>query len=495
MSMSRWHCWRVLVVGVWLSTVGVPSSYAQGRVAELVQAVKTGDTAAVRRLLREPANVNLSEADGTTPLHWAVRADREELIRMLLAAGADAGASNRYGVTPLGLAATNGSETAIRVLLEAKADPNTTLAEGETVLMRAARTGSTGAVSALLDAGADVNASEAWLGETALMWAAAENHADAVQLLLDRGARIDARSAPVDFGELRYPSTGLVRMVLPRGQWTALMFAARQGALDAARVIAKSGADLQARDPDGVTALVIAILNAHYDLADMLLSLGADPDVADSSGRAALYAAVDMNTLAPMFSRPLPRPTGKLNALSLAAKLLAAGADANLALARPLPPRHHNPGDRSLGKGATPFMRAAQAADVAMMRLLLDAGADPLRRQENGTTALMIAVAGRGRTDDDGEAPAQKDPTGAVKLVIEAGADVNAADTDGNTALHRAVTARNSPLVRLLIERGANPMARNKRDQTPLVLATVGRGGDANQEILNLLKAAAGSER
>ena len=161
------------------------------------------------------------------------------------------------------------------------------------------------------------------------------------------------------------------------------------------RVLARAGADLQAQDPDGVTALVIAILNAHYDLADMLVSLGADPDVADSSGRAALYATVDMNTLAPMFSRPRPRPSGRLNALALAAKLLSAGADANLPLTRALPPRHHNPGDRSLGKGATPFMRAAQAGDVAMMRLLLDAGADPLRQQENGTTALMMAVAGR----------------------------------------------------------------------------------------------------
>jgi ankyrin repeat protein len=486
--MRGWCGWIIVFTGVL-------ASYGQARAPELTRAVQGGDATLVRSLLQRKADVNAREADGTTPLHWAVRADRQELIRMLLVAGADARAANRYGVTPLALASINGSESAVRLLLEAGADPNTTLAEGETALMRAARTGATGVIGALLDAGADANAAESWFGENALMWAAAENHPAAVQLLLDRGARVDARSAPVDFGELKYPSTGLVRMVLPRGQWTPLMYAAREGAADSVRVLARAGADLDAQDPDGVTPLVIAILNAHYDLAATLVDLGARPDVADSSGRAALYAAVDMHTLAPMFSRPLPKSSSTLNALSLAAKLLAAGADANLALGRPLPPRHHNPGDRNLGKGATAFMRAAQTADVAMMRLLLDAGANARQQQADGTTALMLAVAGRGGGDDDeGISSAASDASEAVRLCLAAGTDVNAATTSGDTALHRAVIKGNVDVVRILLEHGANPTTRNKRDQTPMTLAA-GTGADSSAEIVRLLEAAAGRTR
>ena len=490
--MMRQPAWRgsLLLLGAFVLT-----SAGRADASDLIRAVQAGDRMLVRTLLQKPAVVNEAEADGTTALHWAVRSDDGELIQMLLAAGASPTAPNRYGVTPLALAATNGSGDAIRALLKAGADPNTRLSEGETVLMRAARTGSVPALRALVEQGAEVNAAEAWLGETALMWAAAGNHADAVRFLLAAGAQADARSKPIAFGELKYPATGLVRMVLPRGNWTPLMFAARQGAADAARALVEGGGDLDARDPDGVTPLVLAVLNAHYDLAALLVELGADPDVADQTGRTALYAAVDMHTLPRMFSRPAPRPSGRLDAVALAARLLDGGADPNLALTRPLGPRHHNPGDRSLGEGSTPFMRAAQSGDLAMMRLLVSRGADPKLAQNNGTTALMLAASGRVAEEDEDTGPDQGGGTGAIDLCLEVGIEVNAAAANGDTALHRAVANGAVAAVRRLLERGANVSPRNARKQSPLDLAPSIRSADARSAILALLQGAGDSGR
>jgi ankyrin repeat protein len=488
MAMTHRLSWRasLLLLGTF---VCLPAQAAAA--SDLIESVRSGDRALVRDLLQKAADVNAAEADGTTALHWAVRADDGELIRWLLDSGASPTSSNRYGVTPLALAAINGSASALLALLEAGADPNTRGAAGETVLMRTARTGSVPALRVLVERGADVNASESWLGETALMWAAGENHGEAVRFLLEQGAQADARSKPVQFGELKYPSTGLVRMVLPRGQWTPLMFAARQGALAAARALADGGADLDAVDPDGVTALTVAILNAHYDLAAMLVERGADPNVADQTGRTALYAAVDMHTLPPMFSRPAPRPSGQLDALALAARLLSGGADPDLALSRPLLPRHHNPGDRSLGEGSTPFMRAAQAADMAMMRLLVDGGADPRLTQKNGTTALMLAASGRpAGEDEESGVPEQSGAAQAIDFCLDAGLDIHAVSGSGDTALHRAVANGAVPAVRRLLERGANPHARNAKGESPLVMADGVRSTDARSAILTLLQAA-----
>ncbi|MGH9242633.1 MAG: ankyrin repeat domain-containing protein, partial [Vicinamibacterales bacterium] len=210
----------------------------------LVDAVKRGDHAAVKSLLRGTTIVNEAEPDGTTALHFAVQANDVELVRLLIGARAEVTASNRYGLRPITLAATNGSEAVLSLLLEAGADPNTVTGAGEPVVMTAARTGKVDALKRLIAAGADVNARERWFGETALMWAAAENHAGAVRALAEGGAAIDARSRVIDAPVLEFPRSGGPNSPFPRGGWTALMFAARQGAVDAARTLAELGANL-----------------------------------------------------------------------------------------------------------------------------------------------------------------------------------------------------------------------------------------------------------
>jgi ankyrin repeat protein len=265
---------------------------------------------------------------------------------------------------------------------------------------------------------------------------------------------------------------------IPHGGFTATMFAARQGSLAAARVLADAGADLDAADPDGTTALNVAIINAHYDVAALLIERGASVDIADSAGMTPLYAAVDMEHQEPLLNRPLPKPSGRLRPLDVIARLLDYGADPNLALTAPLLMRQHNNGDPLLGPGATPLMRAAKVSDVALMRLLLEHGADPAQAMKNQTTALMIAAARTGR----GAGP-EENTTDAIALLLARGADVNAANENGETALHLAV-GRGDTVVRFLAEHGARLDARDKAGRTPLDVAlgvpgSAGRGRGA----------------
>jgi ankyrin repeat protein len=442
----------------------------------LIEAVKSGDRAAVRQLVKDTSQVRAAEPDGTTALHWAVRADDLETVRLLLAAGADASAATRHGVTPLQLAAVNGSRAAADVLLTAGASLHAVLPEGETILMTAARTGNADLVTLLIDRGAQVDAREHWNGETALMWAAAENHPGAVRALAAGGADVDARSTLFDIPRRRSGQS-----VLPLGHWTPLMYAARQGALDSTAALLDAGANPNLTDPDGATPLVLAIINAHYDVAAGLVKRGADPNIADKDAQmAALYAAVDMNTLAVGHGRPNTKPSGRLSALDLIEILLANRADPNARLAAPLMQRHHTIGDGALGAGATPFMRAAKTGDVAAMRLLVAAGAQPALTLPNGVNALMLA-AGLGWRDGSPAAPSFDQGTEeaaieAIRYCLELGLDLGATTTNGDTALHAAVSGRGSPkIVRYLVERGASLEAKDKRGRTPLDLAASSR--------------------
>jgi ankyrin repeat protein len=442
----------------------------------LVQAIKAGDRAAVGQLVRQRENVNAAEADGTTPLHWAAQANDLEIVRTLLAAGADARTANRYGVTPLQLAAVNGNAATIDVLLKAGANPNAVLPEGETILMTAARTGQPDALNRLLEAGVDLRARERWFGETALIWAAAENHGTAVRALVERGADVNERSSRLDIAKRRSGQS-----ILTLGYWTPMMYAARENALDAGRELVRLGADLNLADPDGATALVIAIINANYEFAALLIEAGADPNVVDTDAQMGpLYAAVDMHRLAIGHGRPNPRPAGALDSVDIVRMLLAHKANPNARLKAPILQRHHTGGDGALGAGATPFMRASKSGDVEVMRLLLAAGADPALTMPNRSSALMFA-SGLGWRDGSPAAPSfdqgsLEDAVAAIQLLIESGADINAANDNGETALHVAVTGRGSEtIVRALIARGASLTAQNKRAQTPLAAATASR--------------------
>jgi ankyrin repeat protein len=343
-------------------------------------------------------------ADGTTALHRAVSVGDASKAEALIRAGADVNAVNRYGVTPLSLAAANGQAQLVGVLLKSGADvrkSDAALRDGRTVLMLAARTGNVDALTLLLAKSASVNAVESRTGTTALMWAALENRADAVRVLVKAGADINATSTVTayphtppgvigDALEEGYSYVG--QTVLPRGGWTALMYAARQGAFEAARALVDAGANLNLADPDGTLALTFAIINGHYDVAALLADKGADVNQPDRTGATPLYSAVDMHTLVTSFGRPeLPRAVTD-GSVGAAKMLLAHGADPNKPLKTKVLKRTYQAGDARLTDGATPLMRAAKAGDVVMLKLLVDAGADLNRTNAAGETAMHIAA-------------------------------------------------------------------------------------------------------
>ena len=489
---------RTLAVLVVICSVAVVT--AAGGSTPLIDAVKAGDRDAIRALLKNRTDVNVPEADGTTALHWAVRVDDVETVRALLRAGAKANVANRNGVTPLSLAALNGTRGVVEALIEAGVDVNARLPQGQTALMMAARAGHVEAINVLLSRGADVNAREQVLGETALIWAAAENHADAIKALVARGADVNGRSNPLKFPQEEYGDGKSARLtVLPKGNWVPLMYAARQNATTALKALAESRANLNATDPDNMTALNLAIINAHYDAAAVLLDVGADPNIGDVTGMTPLYAAVDLNTFADTPGRPTPRRSGKLDAVAVVKALLDHGAHANATLSAPILVRVHDRGDGTLGSGATPLMRAAKKGDVEMMRVLLAHGADPKLRTKAGTEALMFAagIGGAGRfTAFEDKQATEADFIDAAALCLDRGADINAVSENGQTALHLAVTVRSESFIRFLVERGARVDVQDKQGRTPIDVASGvgarGRGAatPVREGVVALLRAA-----
>jgi ankyrin repeat protein len=372
-----------------------------------------------------------------------------------------------------------------------------TLPEGQTLVMQAARTGSVDSVKRLAAAGSDVNARETRTGTTALVWAAASNRAEAVRALVEAGADPNIQSKVTN-----YPHTqnGVLlsgveegvsyvgQTVLPRGGWSAVMYAAREGAADAARALAEAGANLNLADPEGTTALIVAIINAHWDTAAVLIEAGADLNLADIKGMTPLYAAIDMHTLGDTFGRPYPPAPVIEGSVNIIKMLLAKGANPNARLKGAILKRVYDAGDNRLGEGATPFMRAARKCDVAIMRLLLDAGADPKLTQKSGNNALMLAAGAVSSGGDETQHISEEQALAAITLGIAAGLDVNETNTTGDTVMHTAATSGGGlrSVIRLLSEAGARLDIKNKGGRTPLEAAQ--RARQPNEATIALLR-------
>jgi ankyrin repeat protein len=413
----------------------------------LVEAVKQGNSAVVRSLLNQHADVNASEADGTTALGWAVQRDDPETAELLIRAGAKVNAANNYGATPLWMACSNGNAAMVDILLKAGGDPNTHLLSGETVLMTAAEGGNTEVVKTLLAHGAQVNAKENLAGQTALMWAVAEKQPETAKLLIEHGADANARSK--------------------RG-YTPLLFAAQQGDRSSAEILLAAGASIDQAAENGTNPLLKASENGQQAFLAFLLDKGANPNAADINGYTALHFAA-----------------ANRNRLESVKVLLAHGASPNPRLMKDPAKGDSN----RTPVGATPFFLAAEARNVAIMRALASSGGDPMlattetmfsneangyRLQAIGKTTPLMAAAGAGRFN--GNYPEfteaeEKNAIEAVRLSLELGSDINAVNEYGQTALHAAAYLKADALVQFLVEKGAKMEIIDKFGQTPLSIA------------------------
>ncbi|MCY4027553.1 MAG: ankyrin repeat domain-containing protein [Acidobacteria bacterium] len=464
--------WRAALPAIVLLAAVVAASAADRRLAD---AVEDRDFSAARALLEAGVPVDAAQPDGTTALHWAVRHGARDVAARLLRAGADPNATNRYGVTPLALAAGNGHPGLAAALLDAGASPHAATPYGETPLMTAARTGNPEVVRLLIEAGADVDAKEAWREQTALMWAAAERNAAAAQVLIEAGADVAARS---------------------QAGMTPLLFAARSGDIDTVRTLLTGGADIDeaARDAiprrpadddgendDGAeadaaaplpprlgsTPLATAIRNVHFDLAAWLVAAGADVN-RDGPRGTALHGLVRARNCE-RTAMPCPEQAAALGSLDLARLLLAHGADVNARMTARPPTKGTYDGNFMSLVGATPLLLAVKASDTALMRLLLDQGADVRLGNDDNTTPLLVA-AGIGFLE--GQVPAEEtDALEAVRMLVERGESVTQTNDMDETALHGAAYRGANSIVTYLVERGARLDAADDKGLLPVTVA------------------------
>ncbi len=450
---------------MWLCAATLLAGEAAG--PAVADAAHNGDLITLRSLIQKKADVNAAEPDGSTGLHWASYRGDLEMAEVLLRAGANVNAATDLGVTPLWLASETGNRTMVTRLLEAGANPNFALLAGETPLMVAARSGYVEICELLLNKGADIN-SHGSRGQTALMWAASQKHPDVVAVLLAHHADLGLRS-DVWSEVMAVPPHGYLpyNRAIPHGGETALLFAARVGDLDSAKLLVGAGANVNDADAWGVSATVLAAHSGFRELAAFLLDKGADPNAAQA-GFTALHEAI------------MRRDE------EMVRMLVDHGADVNAPLRTWTPTRrssddwHFEP---SL-VGATPFWLAARFTEPGVMRLLLQHGADPKfvlhsqyvaeqgfgQAQRKETATALMAATGVIRVAPWVEIPAaerQALTLESVKLLVDLGVDLNLANTDGRTALDDARGLRYQTVVNYLVEKGAKAGAGPAPERTP----------------------------
>ncbi|HEX3645807.1 MAG TPA: ankyrin repeat domain-containing protein [Vicinamibacterales bacterium] len=524
-------------------------------------AAERGDAAMTEILVYAGANVGAVTRIGHyTPLHIASRAGNAAVVQALVKAGADVSArTTTSGVTPLHLAAASGNAAVIELLLDRGADADAVESEwGQTPLMFAAAEDRVDAIRLLLERGADATIKTRTIDiahQSQLDRAAGNLQKKVLEAAVVKGQQPTPRQVQAAIEASRElfasgiipppdekPAAGrggrgggddanaansfnpeeINPPVSNKGGMTALLHAARQGHLEAARALLDGGAPIdQAGSGDTTSPLLMAVINGEFDLAMFLIERGADVNLAAAgNGATPLWAAVNTQWQ-PRTRYPQPQEMEQQKAtyLDVMKALLAKGADPDARLkTHPWYLVYSGCGNRNCGladtAGSTAFWRAAYATDLEAMKLLAAAGADPniptiapnvpVRRgggppagaggpvaptadaNQAKFNALPVPAGGPGALAIHAAAGVEygegfagnahrhaPDAWMAVMkyLVEELHADVNARDNDGYTPLHHAAARGDNEMITYLVSKGADVTAVARSGQTTADMA------------------------
>ena len=494
----------------------------------IIEAARSENRAVVAGLVGQGADLNAQGTDGSTALAWAAIRGNTDIAGLLLRAGADPDLTNHYGIGPISLAIENGAKGVIRLLLENGADPDVARESGETPLMTAARMGQVDIMKLLLDRGAGVNPREKKFAQTALMWAA--GNPAAVRLLVERGADVRTTTKtwevkytiyiPTTFtlGKTGIPWNNDGAYVSKQGGQSALFFAVQRRDLESVRILTEACLDVNQTAADGTTPLLVSLykwvpldsefvpgqgapatsgssqmFGADLPMARFLLDRGASATRADTAGYTPLHGAAlavvwamrsDDKGGSGVYRRApallslnhagsKASPFSPEEALEVVQRLLEGGADPNRQTVYPTPGPVGDVRINPAPPGSSALHIAANSGSVKLVKLLTDCGADPNLLRKDGHTPLSVAVVA-------GDLP-------VVKELVERGAEVSARyDPDdkipdpveaitlsrqGQTITHIAAAGLSPDIIAYLYSRGAPIASKNEQGETPLDLA------------------------
>jgi ankyrin repeat protein len=446
-----------------LFILSVGASGAPDLDAKLLEAAQKTNPTTVRTLLAAGADANARAADGSTPMLYAAHFGDARSVQALLGAKGDPNLTNRYGVGPMHEAALRADAEQLRILVDAGADVDLALPRGETPLMLASRTSGVDAVRLLIEHGAKVNVVERWQGQTPLMYAAARDRSKVAAALIAAGADVNARTPVNDLPE-RKPAVRYF-VEIPSAGLTPVMFAARSGAVSALRVLIEAKADINAKTPEGFSAVVIALDNLHFDAAKVLVEAGAS---ADGGG---LFAVVEARNRI-NYVGEIQVPTGAEGSLELLKLMLSHGADLMGRLPEQLLDRdaRFTPPPPKITDLA--LIRAARSSDVDAMRVLIAGGADPSLHDEKrgGVTPLIAVMMGPELPSliEADRSPTEDQAIAAIDFLMDHGVPPSIANDIGTTALHMAALRNYPGVIRHMAERGADLNVADREGFTPL---------------------------
>jgi len=406
-----------------------------------------------------PTSVNQRSADGSTPLLWAVYDGNVAEVRRLLKAGANVTLANNYGASPMSLASEVANTEILKLLVEAGASANSANPEGQTALMAVARTGNVAAAQFLIDKGATIDAKEKWGGQTALMWASARRHPEMMKLLISKGANVNASSINRDY-QRHVTAEGRPKN-LDTGGLTPLLYAARENCMACVKVLLESRADINLPDPDGVSPLHVAIMNANWDIAKQLILAGADVNQWDIYGEAPLFTIIGNRTKLDG-GRGSIDPANETDGNTVLNMLLDRKADTNMQLFF----RPAGVSGKTMTRGSTPLIRAATNGDLELVKLLIAHGADVNLQMADRQTPTMAVLSGRAN---------EKQALELIRVLHAAGEKINAIalvnhreETRGGTALHYATRKRYKEVIKELASYGVDMNAKDQDGLTAL---------------------------